>query len=142
MSDGSPSFEDVSVGDAGPEVTVTDVDREDFVRYAGASGDFNPNHYDDEYAREAGNPEAFGQGMLTAGILSGMVRQWVGLDALQSFSTRFREQVWPGDTLRTTGEIVEKSAESATVEGELAVRNQDGDAVITGTFTAWLPRRD
>lgn len=141
MTDRGLYFEDVSVGDTGPDVTVADIGREEFVRYAGASGDFNPIHYDDQYAQEAGNPTIFGQGMLTAGILSRMVREWVGLGNLRSFSTRFQDRVWPGDTLRTTGEIVEKTPESTIVEGEVAVANQDDDTVITGTFTAQLPRR-
>ena len=42
----------------------------DFVRYQGASGDFNPIHHDDEFAQSAGYPSAFSVGMLQAGILA------------------------------------------------------------------------
>lgn len=70
---------DVEVGDAGPELVVEDLEREDFVRYAGASGDFNPIHYDVPYAHEAGHPDVIAQGMLTAGFAAHLAADWFGL---------------------------------------------------------------
>jgi len=137
-----PYFEDLSVGATGPEVVVENVGLREFVRYAGASGDFNPMHYDEEYAQEAGFESIFGQGMLTAGVSSRMVREWVGLAGLQEFSTRFRDQVQPGDDLHARGEIVALDEDTGTVEGETVVETDDGRTVITGTFRAKLPRRN
>ena len=59
-------FEDVQEGGAVPPFVVERLARMDLVRYAGASGDFNPIHTDEEFARAAGNPSVFGHGMLTA----------------------------------------------------------------------------
>ncbi len=135
---------DVAVGDTGPELVVSDLERRDFVRYAGASGDFNPIHYDEPYATEAGNPSVFGQGMLTAGFAATQVTDWFGLDRVRAFETRFRSRVFPGDTVRATGEVVgiETTGEGTdVVEVDVAVRREDGEAVVTGSATVRLPPR-
>lgn len=132
---------DVAVGDTGPEVVVEDLEREDFVRYAGASGDFNPIHYDEPYATAAGNPSVFGQGMLVAGFASHMVADWFGLAAVKRFGVRFRARVWPGDTVTVTGEVTEvtRHDDGATVEATVEATNQDGDVVLGGQVTADVP---
>ena len=63
-------WNDVHEGDAIPPVVVERLSRTDLVKYAGASGDFNPIHHDEEFARAAGNPSVFGHGMLTAGFVA------------------------------------------------------------------------
>lgn len=98
---------EVSVGDRAPTVSLGPLDRRDFVRYAGASGDFNPIHYDDPYARASGNPAVFGQGMFTAGVAAHAVCDWLGVGSIRSFDVRFRSRVWPGDTLTTTVEATD-----------------------------------
>jgi acyl dehydratase len=137
-----PTAADVSVGDAAPEVVVEDIQRKDFVKYAGASGDFNPIHYDEPYAQEAGNESVFGQGMLTAGYAAHMVADWFGTDRVTRFKIRFRSRLWPGDTVSVTGEIVdvERSDDGAVVTAEFAVTNGDGDRLLTGDAEANLPR--
>ena len=123
----TPIAEDVKVGDIGPEVVVEDVQREDFVKYAGASGDFNPIHYDEPYATAAGNPSVFGQGMLTAGYAASMVADWFGVGNVIRFKVRFRAQLWPGDTVTVSGEVtdVDSFNGGATVIAEVSVTNQD-----------------
>ncbi|WP_206022029.1 MaoC/PaaZ C-terminal domain-containing protein [Salarchaeum sp. JOR-1] len=126
-----------AVGDTFERVTE-DVSREDFVRYAGASGDFNPIHYDDPHARDAGYPSVFGQGMFTAGVASGLVRETFGLAGLREYDTRFVAQVWPGDTLTTTLEVtgVAETADGTRVEADLVVTNGDGKRVVDGGAVA------
>ena len=92
----------------------------DFVRYAGASGDFNPIHFNDEFARDAGFPSVFSQGMLQAGVLASYVTDWLGADTVRRFRVQFREQVWPGDELELTGSVVEK--DETGENGERTVR--------------------
>ncbi|MEF8841948.1 MAG: MaoC family dehydratase N-terminal domain-containing protein [Haloarculaceae archaeon] len=137
---------DVSVGDRAPTVSLGPLDRRDFVRYAGASGDFNPIHYDEPYARAAGNPAVFGQGMFTAGVATHAVGDWLGVGSVRSFDVRFRSRVWPGDTLTTSVEAtdVEPVEEGERVVVELRVEREagagDGDdageTVITGSAEA------
>ena len=79
---------------AGCGITRTNV-----VRYAGAAGDFNPMHHDDTIATQVGNPSVFGHGMLTAGLMARVVKDWFGPEAMRRFQVRFAKQVWPGDTI-------------------------------------------
>jgi acyl dehydratase len=129
---------DLSVGDEGPVMVVEDIERRDFVRYAGASGDFNPIHYDDTYARAAGNESVFGQGMLTAGYAATMAADWFGVENVTRLGVRFRARLWPGDTVTVTGEVTEVTADGR-VTAELAVRNQDDEPLVTGEVEADLP---
>lgn len=131
------SISDVAAGDGGPTVVVPNLERKHFVKYAGASGDFNPIHYDEPYARAAGNPSVFGQGMFTAGVASRVVTDWFGVDAIDSFGVRFQSRVFPGDTVIATGEVVDVSADG-TVDVELEATADRGDTLLTGTASATL----
>src|SRR3954454_18457422 len=82
--------------------------RTDFVRYQGASGDFNPIHHDDEFAQSAGFPTAFSVGLRQPAILATYATDGLGADTVRRFGVQFREQVWPGDELELTGSVVEK----------------------------------
>jgi acyl dehydratase len=131
---------DLDPGDRAPTVSLGPLDRRDFVRYAGASGDFNPIHYDEPYARTSGNPSVFGQGMFTAGVAAHAVCDWLGVGAIRSFGVRFRSRVWPGDTLTTTVESadVERTGAGERVAVDLRVDRDDEEAVITGSAEAVL----
>jgi len=144
MTDGraeAPVAADLSVGDTGPEVVVSDLDRSDFVKYAGASGDFNPIHYNEPLATAAGYESVFAQGMFTAGVAARAVADWFGLANVRSYGVRFQAQVWPGDTVTAVAEVtgVEVGGDVATVEADVLVTNQDGEAVVTGRASAELP---
>jgi acyl dehydratase len=136
-------FDDVSEGDEIPKFVVTNLTRTDLVRYAGASGDFNPMHHDQTFAEAAGNPTVFGHGMLTAGFVSRCVTDYVGVDRLRRFKVRFATRVWPGDTITCSGKVTKKyTAESARlIDGEVNAVNQKGEVAVYGTFTAELPHR-
>lgn len=134
---------DVTVGDSGPTIIVENVQREDFVKYAGASGDFNRIHYDESYATEAGNKSVFGQGMLTAGFASHMIADWFGVENVTRFKMRFRARLFPGDTVTVSGEItdIEQSEDVSTVTAKFEITNQDGDQLITGEAEAELSQK-
>ncbi len=120
-------WEDVKEGDALPEVRVEKLTRTDFVRYAGASGDFNPIHHDQTFAEASGNPTVFAMGMLSAGILSRAVTGFVG----------------PGDDVICGGTVTRKYEEAGEkrISGDLAAVNQKGEVLIAGGFVAALPSR-
>ncbi|MGH2806629.1 MAG: MaoC/PaaZ C-terminal domain-containing protein [Actinomycetota bacterium] len=81
--------------------------REDFVRYAEVSGDDNPIHQDEDYAKRSGAPTVFAMGMLNAGYLATAVSDWFGgPHRLRRFKVRFTNRVWPGDELVCTGRVV------------------------------------
>ena len=129
-------------GDAIPPFVVENLTRTDLVRYAGASGDFNPIHHDEGFAKAAGNPTVFGHGMLTAGFVARCVTDYVGPERLRRFKVRFATRVWPGDTITCQGRVVRRYEEAgeARIDGEVAATNQKGETAVTGTFTAAVPR--
>jgi len=83
-------------------------------------------------------PPRSGHGMLTAGLMARVVKDWFGPEALRRYQVRFSKQVWPGDTLTFSAKVVGKREEGGEklVDLELATTNQDGVEVLTGTATA------
>jgi acyl dehydratase len=131
-----PRISDLAVGAEAPPLTVENMSRTMFVRYAGASGDFNPMHHDDTIATQVGNPSVFGHGMLTAGLMARVVKDWLGPEAIRRFQVRFAKQVWPGETLTFTATVTAVDADGGLVDLDLAARNADGEVKLTGTATA------
>lgn len=129
-------YDSVKVGDAIPAITIDNVSRPDFVRYAGASGDFVPLHYDQTFVEAAGIPTVFAQGMWTAGCLSRCLTDYAGAGNVRRFKVRFAKQVWPGDTLTCRGTVTNKTEKNGEklVEGDLEVVNQKGEATVKGAF--------
>jgi acyl dehydratase len=100
----------VRPGDPLPELRQP-LTRADLVRYAGASGDFNPIHWDEEAARAAGLPGVIAHGMLTMGVAARAVAALAGDPrAIRRLKVRFPAVMQPGQTLTVGGEV-------ATVEG-------------------------
>jgi acyl dehydratase len=109
-----------------------------FVKYAGASGDFNPMHHDDTIAAQVGNPSVFGHGMLSMGLAARVVKDWFGPEAIRRLQVRFSKQVWPGDVLTCTARVTATREDGGEqlVDVEIVVENQNGDKAITGSATA------
>lgn len=120
-----PVLADLSVGDVIGTRTV-EVDRARLVRYAGASGDFNPIHWNDAFAAEVGLPGVIAHGMFTMGAAVALVEDWAGdPGAVVDYQTRFTRPVPvpnPGvATLEVTGTVGAIDAEAGTVRVDLTV---------------------
>jgi acyl dehydratase len=129
----------LTVGDTHSERVVENLSRTQIVQYAGASGDYNPLHSDEVYTTQvAGYPSVFAHGMLTMGLTSKMLTNYVGPGRLTKFGVRFTNQVWPGDTLDSTAtvEAIRDESGQKLVDLKLSTTNQDGKEVVTGTATA------
>lgn len=124
----------IEVGTEAPERDFGPMTRQMFVRYSGASGDLNPMHYDDEFARKAGYPSVFSQGMHVAALLGTFATDWLGAQNVRRFLVRFRDQVYPGDivTCRGTVTAIEPSTEGRRVFVDLTAQRQDGSVAIAG----------
>jgi acyl dehydratase len=136
-------FDDVQEGDIAPEVRH-ELNRTDLVKYAGASGDFNPMHHDDEKARAAGLPSVFGHGMFSMGLLGRAITDYVGIGNLETFSARFTKQTWPGETLVSSITVTGKRAGEDgkhLVDLDVALANADGEVKVAGQASAALPSR-
>lgn len=94
------------VGTVLPPLTVQ-FTRETLVRYAGASGDFNPIHYSGHFAAAAGLPDVIAHGMLTMGSALRVVTDWAGpRSAVVSYAARFtRPVVVPDDGVGATLDV-------------------------------------
>ena len=103
----TPVFDDLSVGDALPPLTLH-VTRAQLVRYAGAAGDFNAIHWNPRVAREVGLPDVIAHGMLTMAEAVRVVTDWAGdPGAVVEYGVRFtRPVVVPDDD---TGALLEVS---------------------------------
>ncbi|MFE5408530.1 MaoC/PaaZ C-terminal domain-containing protein [Microbacterium sp. NPDC056569] len=87
------ALENLTVGDVVAERTVH-LTRESLVRYAGASGDFNPIHYRDDVATAVGLPGVLAHGMLTMGLAVGTLESWVGdTGRILEYGVRFTKPV-------------------------------------------------
>jgi len=135
-------FEDVAVGEAGP-VLRHRLTRTDLVRYAGASGDYNPMHHDEVKAKAAGQPSVFGHGMFSMGLLGTAVERFVGIGRLTHYSVRFSRQTWPDEELVTSVVVRAKRVEDGRhlVDLDVSLANAEGEVKVVGTATAALPSR-
>jgi acyl dehydratase len=132
------TWDELSEGTEREPVQIGPLTRTDFVRYQGASGDFNPIHHDEDFAKGAGFPSVFSVGMLQAGILGTYATDWLGAANIRNFNVQFREQVWPGDHLVCTGKVTRKydDAGERKVDIDLLVtRVESGGAAIKGSAT-------
>jgi acyl dehydratase len=129
----------LNVGDTHEAIVIENVNRTHIVKYAGASGDFNPLHHDDGVAQNvAGYPSVFAHGMLSMGLTGRMLSDWLGPTNLKKYGVRFTRQVWPGDTLTAKGEVKEVADVDGQKVATIAVVtvNQNGEAVVEGEAVA------
>lgn len=135
-------FDSIKEGD---EYTIehSNFSRTDFVKYAGASGDFNPIHHDETFAKMSGNETVFGQGMLTAGMLSVVPSKWFGATSVKKFGVRFKTRLWPGDNVVFKGVVnkVYTDKNLVHVDLDLTAVNQKDEVLISGFATCrpWAP---
>jgi len=102
----APTFEELAVGQEVARGEIA-VDRSRLVRYAGASGDFNPIHWNKRFATEVGLPGVIAHGMWTMGAAVGVVADWAGdPGAVVDYQTRFARPVPVPDPGAATVEVV------------------------------------
>ena len=133
MSTTAPTFEQLTAGDivAEREFTLT---RDELVRYAGASGDFNPIHYRDDFAQSVGLPGVLAHGMLTMGAAGSVATDWIGAAGwAKDFQSRFTRPVpvdaAEGAILTVTATVGQLDAEARTARLDLKV-TFDGATVL------------
>jgi acyl dehydratase len=112
------------------EMVYGPLSKDDFKRYAEASGDDNPIHQDEEYAQRTGAPTVFAMGMLPAGYLAHAVSDWFGgPQHLRRFKVRFTTRTWPGDEVVCTGRIESIDGNSVLVRMEARRRGRGPDGL-------------
>lgn len=135
-----PNFSELSVGDVVASKTY-DLTRDSLVRYAGASGDFNPIHYRDDIAQSVGLPGVLAHGMLTMGLAVQPVIDWVQDSAkILDYGVRFTKPVVvPATavaTLTVTATIAELDEEASKARVDLTCSFEENN--VLGKAQVWV----
>ena len=117
--------------------TVTE---SDVYTFAGVSGDFNPAHLNEEYAKTTMFKGRIAHGMLSAGFISAVIASQLVGGIYVSQTLKFTAPVRFGDTVTATATVKEVFKEKNRVILETVCTNQDGVVVITGEAVA-MPRK-
>ena len=147
-------WEDVNENDELPPLPKIPTTRM-LVKWAGASGDFNPLHYDSAFAAAVGVGSPIVHGALKRQWLVQLMTDWAGEQGmLKKFSCSYRAMDWPrkmatpftpedGDTWQCKGKVTRKYAEDSQnlVDCEIWIENGKGEVTTPGTATVMLPAR-
>ncbi|TWD52985.1 acyl dehydratase [Arthrobacter sp. AG367] len=130
----SPSFNELSAGQEIGSRTI-EVTRTDLVKYAGASGDFNPIHWNEAFATSVELPGVIAHGMFTMGSAVQLVTDWAGDPAaVVDFQTRFTKPVLVADTTGTdqSGATIEVSGTIGKLDADARTARVDLTVVSAG----------
>lgn len=130
----TPDFASLSVGDELPSLTLPPVNRTMLALFAGASGDHHPIHIDIDYARDAGMPDVFAQGMLGMAWLGRLITSWAPQSRLRQLDARFVGITQLRDAITCTGRITEKLevGDENCVRIEMRSADESGQPKILG----------
>lgn len=145
------NFDDVRIGDLMPNYTTGPITRTHLVRYAGASGDFNPLHHDETFAKMIGLNNVISHGMLIMAIAGEAITAWVDQRSIRKFSVRFLSMTEPVDwnnvektkdraTITVTGKVVKKYEEKGEklIKCNIAAKDALGSRKLDGFFIVAL----
>jgi acyl dehydratase len=129
-----PTFDEVQVGDELAALQLPAVNRATLALFGGASGDHNPVHIDIDFARRAGMPDVFAQGMLSMAWLGRLLTGWAPQSQLRSFDVRFLGITHLGHAVSCAGHVIRKQETNGErlVVVEVRTVNQHGEAKIAG----------
>jgi hypothetical protein len=146
------NYDDIQVGDKMPLYTSSPITRTHLVRYAGASGDFNPLHHDETFIKMIGMNNVIAHGMLIMGIVGEAITSWIENKNLRKFNTRFLSMTEPVDLndmentkdraiIIVSGKIARKFEENGEkrIQCDIIAQNALGSKKLSGFFIAALP---
>jgi acyl dehydratase len=124
----------VHVGDTLPELVLPPVNRTTLALFAGASGDHNPIHIDLDFARKAGMPDVFAQGMLGMAWLGRLMTRWMPQRQLRGLSVRFQSVTQLGHVMTCRGKVTEIFEADGERRARVAIEavNQYGQVATVG----------
>lgn len=121
---------DLTVGESLAEIELPPVSRLDLIKYAGASGDFNPIHTIDAEAKNAGLPGIIAHGMWTMGNLAKLFTPHLAEGFIQDYSIRFKGMVFLEDVITLKATAIDKQQQ--TTKFRVEAINQNGKNVLSG----------
>jgi acyl dehydratase len=120
----------LQVGESVKDIQLDPVSRIDLIKYAGASGDFNPIHTIDEEAKKAGLPGIIAHGMWTMGNLAKLFTPYFEEGFVQNYSIRFKGMVFLNDEI--TLKAMLKEVNEKRLRFQVQAVNQNGNEVLIG----------
>ncbi|MFT9597929.1 MaoC/PaaZ C-terminal domain-containing protein [Mesobacillus sp.] len=124
------SLAELKAGESLKEVQLDPVDRITLIKYAGASGDYNPIHTIDEEAKKAGLPGIIAHGMWTMGNLAKLFTEFYEEGFIQDYTIRFKGMVFLNDVVTLKAELAEENEN--ILRFNVKAVNQNGNEVIKG----------
>jgi len=135
-----PYFDEINVGEQLPDLVKHPTPRQ-LVMYAGASGDFNPIHYNKDVAVARGLPGIVVHGQLVACFLAQLVTGWMGeRGELKKFTGSYKALTLPDEPLTCRG-VITKKLDSGQAVLNIWAENPRGEKTVTGTATVLIPNR-
>lgn len=125
---------DITIGTEIPALKLPKISRYTLALYAGASGDHNPVHIDSDFAKQAGIPDVFAQGMLSMAYLGRLLTNWKPQSQLRKFSNRFVAITQLNDVITCSGKVVELFEEGGEHRArlEIVAAKKDGSQTLVG----------
>jgi acyl dehydratase len=120
----------LQVGESVQEIQLEPVSRIDLIKYAGASGDFNPIHTIDEEAKKAGLPGIIAHGMWTMGNLAKLFTPYYEEGYVKDYSIRFKNMVFLNDVISLQASL--KEVNEPNLRFQVQAVNQNGNEVLKG----------
>ncbi len=136
-------FEDISEGQELPPIKISP-DKQQLVKFAAGSGDFNPLHFDEKFATNMGMPETIVHGRFKYAVVGRLVTEWMGYKGrLKKIGVSYRGIDTPNKEITAGGVVTGKKQENGENIVELDVWTQDVDGKKTtpGTAEVALPSR-
>ena len=137
-------YEDLEVGSEIPSLAKHPTTRQ-LVMWAGASGDYNPIHYDKDYALKRELPGVVVHGQLAGCFLGQLVTDWMGEQGnLKKLTVSYKGLNFPGEALTCKGVVTRKYIEDDThcVAAKVWAENPKGEKTVTGTAIITLPGKN
>lgn len=123
-------FNSYEVGAELPELRSEPIQQMTLVRYAGASGDFNPIHTDPDFAKSVGLGGTIAHGMFTMAQIGRMITSWAHPLQIRSFGVKFKGMARPGQVLVCTGTVKRKKEEDGSKLLTISVQAADASGEI------------
>ena len=122
------------IGDQLPSLTLGPIDQADLVLYANASGDQNPIHIDQDFAKKSGLPDVIVHGMLIMSYLGRLLTNAVPQSQIKNFSVQFSNMTHLNQKVICTGKVLEKNSidNKEVVTVSLKVEDLQGEKKIIG----------
>ena len=122
------------IGDQLPSLTLGPISQAELVLYANASGDQNPIHIDQDFAKKSGLPDVIAHGMLIMSYLGRLLTNAVPQSQIKNFSVQFSNMTHLNQKVICTGKVLEKNSidNKEVVTVSLKVEDLQGEKKIIG----------